>query len=58
LTNPADTLRSVAADLGPWDLSSLSGSWAGDMKKFWLEFISQNVVSPTDVRIGWVKLTE
>ena len=58
LTNPADTLRFVASDLGPWDLSSLSGSWTGDLKKFWLEFISPNVVSPTDVRIGWVKLTE
>jgi hypothetical protein len=58
LADAADTLRSVAADLGPWDLSSLSGSWTGDVKKFWLEFISPNVVSLTDVRIGWVKLTE
>ncbi|MCD6587570.1 MAG: hypothetical protein J7K88_03370 [Candidatus Fermentibacteraceae bacterium] len=58
LTNPADTLRSVAADLGPWDLTSLSGSWTGDMQMFWLQFTSPNSMSPADVRIGWVKLTE
>ncbi len=59
LTGAADTLRAVAADLGPWDLSSLSGrAWTGDIEKVWLEFTSPNAFSPSDIRIGWVKLTE
>ncbi len=58
LGGAADTLRATAADLGPWDLASLSGSWTGDMQTFWLQFTSPNSMSPADVRIGWVKLTE
>jgi len=57
LIGASDTLRAVAADLGPWNLSELSGSWTGDMKKLWLEFNGAGNLS-TDIRIGWVKLTE
>ncbi len=57
LTTASDTLRAVAADLGPWDLSELSGSWTGDIKKLWLVFNGAGNLS-TDIRIGWVKLTE
>jgi len=51
-----EDLGSTAADIGPVDLSSLSGNWTGDVIAFWLEFTGTNLA--TDVRIGWVKLTE
>ncbi len=51
-----DTLEATAADHGPYDLSALSEDWTGDIRKLWLEFHGSNVSS--NVRIGWVKLTE
>ncbi len=51
-----DTLKVTAADLGPYDLSELSEDWTGDIAKLWLECSGGNVFS--NVRIGWVKLTE
>ncbi|MCD6588162.1 MAG: hypothetical protein J7K88_06390 [Candidatus Fermentibacteraceae bacterium] len=53
-----DTLRVIASDIEPIDLSDLTGTWSGDIKKIWLEFTSPNAISPADVRVGWVKLTE
>lgn len=52
-----DTLKATARDIGPIDVSGLTGStWGGDIKKIWLELYGGNVES--SVRIGWVKLTE
>jgi len=51
-----EDLGSTAADIGPVDLSSLSGNWTGDAIAFWLEFTGTNLA--TDVRIGCVRLTE
>lgn len=51
-----DTLEATAADLGPYDLSALSECWTGDIAKLWLECSGGNAFS--NVRIGWVKLTE
>lgn len=51
-----DTLNVTAADIGPYDLATLNNDWTGDIKKLWLEFNGGNVSS--NVRIGWVKLTE
>ncbi|MCD6587613.1 MAG: hypothetical protein J7K88_03585 [Candidatus Fermentibacteraceae bacterium] len=52
-----DTLRVIASDIEPIDLSALTGTWSGDIKKIWLEFTGNGNLSP-NVRIGWVKLTE
>ncbi len=51
-----DTLRATAADIGPYDLAALNNDWTGNIKTLWLEFNGGNVSS--NVRIGWVKLTE
>lgn len=51
-----EDLKAVAADIGPVGLFSLNSNWTGDIVKFWLEFTGTNI--STNVRIGWVKLTE
>ncbi len=51
------SLTSTWQETDPVDLSDISGStWGGDVKKFWIEFGGTNL--STDVRIGWIRLTE
>jgi hypothetical protein len=52
-----DTLRVTAEDIGPIDISTLTSAWSGNIKKIWLEFTGSGNLS-SNVRIGWVKLTE
>jgi hypothetical protein len=45
-------------EIGPFDLTSGSSGWASeDVKRLWLEFSGASNLG-TDVRIGWIKLTE
>jgi len=45
------------AEIGPIDLEGLSLSWAAKRaKQVWLEFSGSNL--ETEVRIGWIRLTE
>ena len=45
--------------IGPFDLTSSSSGWASEeVKRLWLEFSSDAHTPATDVRIGWIKLTE
>ncbi|MCD6588165.1 MAG: hypothetical protein J7K88_06405 [Candidatus Fermentibacteraceae bacterium] len=51
------TIDSDWGELGPIDLNSGSSGWASeDVRRLWLEFSGTNL--DTDVRIGWIKLTE
>ncbi|MEA3267129.1 MAG: hypothetical protein U9P42_09355, partial [Candidatus Fermentibacteria bacterium] len=51
------SLTSTWQETDPVDLSDISGSnWGGDVKKLWIEFGGTNL--STDVRIGWIRLTE
>jgi hypothetical protein len=46
-------------EIGPFDLTSGSSGWASeDVKRLWLEFSSDTHTPATQVRIGWIKLTE
>jgi len=50
-------LTSTWNETNPVDLSSILGSdWEGSIKELWLEFDGTNF--ETDIRIGWIKLTE
>jgi hypothetical protein len=40
------------------DLSVLSNNWTGMVKKLWLEFTAGSGNLSSDVRIGWIRLTE
>jgi hypothetical protein len=52
-----EELKGTATDIGPVDLYGLSsGDWTGMVKTIWLEFSGTNLT--TDIRIGWVRLTE
>ena len=51
-------LTATARDVGPVDLSALSNDWTGMVKKFWLEFTAGSGNLSSDVRIGWIRLTE
>jgi hypothetical protein len=53
-----DTLRVTAGDIGPIDISALTAAWSGNIKKIWLEFTASSGNLSSNVRIGWVKLTE
>jgi len=58
LVDMGRNLTTVAKDAGPVDLSILSNDWTGMVKKFWLEFAGSGNNLSSNVRIGWVKLTE
>lgn len=46
-------------EIGPIDVQTLSSRWDDkDVMKIWLEFSSGSHSTATDVRIGWIKLTE
>ena len=50
-------LTSSWKETTPVDLSAIAGSeWGGSIDELWIEFDGSNL--PTDVRIGWIKLTE
>lgn len=52
-------INSDWCEIGTFDLSSDSSGWASeDVKRLWLEFSSSAHTSATDLRIGWIKLTE
>ncbi len=55
-----ENLTSAWREIGPIDLSAILGStWGGDdVAELWIEFYSPTHSSATDVRIGWIKLTE
>ena len=55
----SETIGTDWAEIGPIDLDSGSSEWASDDAiKLWLEFNANSKLSPADVRIGWIKLTE
>ncbi len=50
-------LTSSWQEFDPVDLSDISGStWGDSIETLWLEFDGGNI--DTDIRIGWIKLTE
>ena len=52
------SLTSSWQEIGPVDLSAITGSsWGGDLQKLWLEF-GEGSLQPVDVRIGLIKLTK
>ena len=54
-----EELTSTWREIDPVDLSGISGStWGQDVKKFWLEFGRGSRTPPSNVRIGWIRLTE
>ncbi len=54
--NTGESISSPADRTDPVDLSSLSNDWTGMVSSIWIEFTGTNL--PTDIRIGWVRLTE
>ncbi|HPJ27391.1 MAG TPA: hypothetical protein PLM22_00565 [Candidatus Sabulitectum sp.] len=54
--NTGESISSPADRTDPVDLSSLSNDWTGMISSIWIEFTGTNL--PTDIRIGWVRLTE
>jgi len=51
------TIDADWCEIGPFDLTSSSSGWASEnVKRLWLEFSGTNLES--EVRIGWIKLTE
>jgi hypothetical protein len=51
-------LTMFARDVGPFDLAVLSNDWTGMVKKLWLELSAGSGNLSSNVRIGWVRLTE
>ena len=47
------------AEIGPVNIQDLNQSWNDEkISSLWLEFHSNIHSTPTDVRVGWIKLTE
>jgi len=55
----SETIGPDWTEMEPVDLTAGSSGWANkDAIKLWLEFSSPSHIPSTDVRIGWIKLTE
>ena len=52
-------LTSTWQEFDPVDLSGISGStWSGDIRKVWFEFSRGSHSPASNLRIGWIRLTE